>query len=468
MSLRFRLNLLITSMFLGILLAGAVLVIHNARTAVAQELRSTANLTLQLLEVAFLETNPGDPLMRQSQIQNHINTLGQTRHLKIEIRHGEDAIAEHPVGVDARSEAEAPRWFVRLVEPDLMPMRRGVAVPGVPFSEIVIHSDPADEITEAWKEARSLLILLLAFFVIANVIVFIGIGRSLKPVNSILRGLEGIERGDYQLRLPQIRLPELDEIAQKFNHMAEVLESSREENRFLTKRTLAIQEEERRRLAHELHDGMGQSISAIKAMAVSIEQREPDQKIKGSASRIADVSTNVYEVVSKMMRRLRPVVLDELGLLPALQELVDDWNEHHEHAYCRFSSRGDLHHLSDDLRITVYRIVQECLTNAAKHSEASEVNISLQSRSVTAADAVAEPVSKVLEMIVFDNGRGFHQETRPHGLGLLGMRERVESLKGVFQLESSIGAGVRISAIIPLADEKNSDEQGINHGSVSR
>lgn len=458
MNLRSRLNLLVTCMFLGILLAGTVLVIHNARTSVAKELRSTANLTLQLLEVAVLEEEPGESEHWQ-QIRTRIAALAQTRHLDIEIQHDDGGSSAVPPRADATLEAAAPSWFVRLVRPDVVEMRQSVTVPGMPSGEIVIRPDPADEISEAWQEARSLLILLAVFFVTGNVTIFIAIGRSLKPLDSILHALEGIERGDYQLRLPQFRLPELQKVARNFNRMAEVLETSREENRFLTKKSLAIQEDERRRLAQELHDEMGQSISAIKALSVSIEQREPDRNIRESASRITDVSTRIYDLVRIMMRRLRPLELDEFGLVSALRVMIDDWNVHHDQTHCRFTSHGDFDLLNDELKIAIYRIVQECLTNAAKHAAASEVRLTLDCHPVSDRGIAAAGDAHLLELAVSDNGRGFDPDMRRHGLGLPGIRERVRSLNGEIRLESSAGTGVRLNMSFPVPAESSSDER---------
>ncbi len=459
MSLRFRLNLLIASMFLGILLAGTLLVIHKARNAVDQELRSTANLASQLLEIAFVSANPGEPVERQAQLEKHINTLGKTRHLNISIRNAQAVVPILPLASGGRPEPDAPRWFVKFVEPDLMEMRRVVMIPGMPSREIVIRPDATDEITEAWGEALSLLVLLLAVFVVASTAVFFGIDRMLRPVATILQGLDSIERGDYRLRLPQIPLPELSQIGEKFNHMAQVLENSREENRMLKRKTLAIQEDERRRFAQELHDNIGQSINAIKAMAVSVEQGQADENIRKRVARIADISGNVYDEVRGMMRRLRPLVLDELGLVPTLQDIVDAWNDVHPEKSCYLKCSGELNELGDDLRITIYRVAQEFLTNSTKHSQATEVRITVQRRIQETTDAVLDNVAEVVAIELADNGKGFDKEKKSRGLGLLGMQERVESLHGKIQLQSSLGQGVKVSVILPIAKEQTNDER---------
>ena len=121
--------------------------------------------------------------------------------------------------------------FIRLVQSRPVEFQRIIAVPNKSDIEIIIHADPSDEITEVWYETRSVLFFLLLFITLANVLLYFTLGRYLAPVESILTGLERIEQGDYYLRLPQYELPELTRISDGFNHMADVLLESREENK---------------------------------------------------------------------------------------------------------------------------------------------------------------------------------------------------------------------------------------------
>jgi two-component system sensor histidine kinase UhpB len=444
MSLRFRLNLLITLMFLIILGAGAVLVIQHARRAVEEETRSTANLTLNLLEVALSRSTAAmSPL---DAILAHLARFEETRHLHIDLLRPDGTRESGYPATSIMRTADAPDWFVQLVKPPPLELTRNITARASYGLQVVIQADPADEISEAWKEARALLGLLLAFCLLSNGLIYITLGRALRPIGTIIDALDKIERGEYRTRMPALSLPELNVIVEKFNHMAGVLERSREQTRQLAQKSLAIQEHERRFLAHELHDELGQSISAIKALAVTIGQRaanEPD--IVQSTQTITNTSQRIYDVVRGMMRRLRPVILDELGLVPALQNIVDEWNDRHGDAFCRFDCDGDLSTLSDEAQINVYRIVQEALTNISKHAHATEVSISL-SRTVPAAPGVGP----WLHIQISDNGSGFDPEATPSGLGLLGMRERTDALGGRFELITTPGKGVTIQISLPI------------------
>ena len=216
------------------------------------------------------------------------------------------------------------------------------------------------------------------------------------------------------------------------------------ENRRLSQRYLKVQEEERRFLARELHDELGQSLNAIKVDAVNIRDATPDTgEVRRSAEAIIDVSSKVYEVVRTLLRQLRPVALDELGLATAVQYFVEEWQRRHPAVECELSIDGDLEGLDEDINITAYRFVQECMTNVARHAHAGRVSVDLR---VTQEDSVP-----ALSLSIEDDGRGVDTTVRRTGLGLIGLRERFESLGGRFQIEAAEQTGgTRVSAIVAL------------------
>ena len=207
------------------------------------------------------------------------------------------------------------------------------------------------------------------------------------------------------------------------------------ENRRLSQRYLKVQEEERRLLARELHDELGQSLNAIKVDAVNIRDAAGNSpEVVRGAQAIIDVSSKVYDVVRTLLRRLRPVALDELGLASAVQFSVDEWKQRHREVECALSIDDDLEGFSEEVNISVYRFVQECLTNIAKHANASKVTIDLHRR-VTLSGQTR------LEITVEDDGRGLHTGAPANGLGLIGLRERIEALGGEFEIEAAAATG---------------------------
>ena len=459
MSLRFRLNLFITLLFALIFIGGSFYIIETARKSVISEVRSSARFSLQLISIALNRSTENYSIESQTQVLEKIAGLENTRHLEIEIYRANNPFQTKQQISSSHALTtmpQAPQWFVRLVEPPPMEFRNIVEESNTEFIEIIVRANPADEITEVWNETKGVLILLVLFVVLANILVYVMLGRGLAPVETILRGLEGIEHGEYNLRLPKFNLPELSRISDKFNLMAEVLQNSKEENRFLTKKSLAIQENERRNLAYELHDELGQSITAIKAVAASLDQEKESNPgvVKERARAIINVSNRMYDVARAMMRRLRPPALDELGLVTTLQDMIDDWNSTHEDLFCSFHFNGKTPGLSEEINISLYRIIQECLTNVVKHANAASVKITLATDVICKDDSSGRKKNVILE--IEDDGRGFDPDTIRPGLGFLGMRERVESLHGDLEIITRPGNGVKILITIP--EEKETDE----------
>jgi two-component system sensor histidine kinase UhpB len=438
MSLRARLNLLITLLFILYMLGTGVYVVNNAKFGIYNRVSTSANLAMQLIESTFISGDISTQAEQRLLVQ--LSGLEITEHLKISILQATDTLMQSPESMPL-SVADAPPWFVRLVQPDTIEFRSVISWPGLPYAEIVVWSDPADEITDAWRETRDAMFFLVTFAIAINMLVFFTLGKGLAPLENIHKALKGIEQGEYNLRLPEFSLPELDRISKRFNHMADVLKDSREENRDLTRRSLIIQEQERRNLARELHDELGQTVSGIKAMGMSIIERatSSDPLILESASAIISNADRMYEVTKNMIHTLRPVVLDELGLIPALQEMIDGWNDRHENIFCYFNSDLKDIKLDDTVAINVYRIVQEGLTNIARHSQATEVKANLFMH------------GNKLVLSISDNGVGFSPEARfSKGIGLAGMKERVESMKGILEFISAPGRGVSFTISIPL------------------
>ncbi len=219
-----------------------------------------------------------------------------------------------------------------------------------------------------------------------------------------------------------------------------------EGNRFLVHKSLAVQEEERRYLARELHDELGQCLTAIQADARIIHDRSgnADSHLKASAQAILTLSSRIYDVVHSMMQRLRPVVLDDLGLIAAIEEEVNAWQQRYKTVDLQFNVDGDVSALEETINISVYRIVQEALTNISKHSEATRVTIELAKQE---CDDTA-----CLLLKIEDNGSGMDPGQRNRGLGLLGMRERIEAINGSFSIHSEPGKGLRLQARVPLPE----------------
>jgi len=221
------------------------------------------------------------------------------------------------------------------------------------------------------------------------------------------------------------------------------------ENRKLAQEHLRVQEFERKHMARELHDELGQYLNAIKLDAVAInESRGGDAQLSVSTSlSIIRSVDHVHAAVSDMIRRLRPVGLDELGLAAAIENCVDHWRQRLPDTRFSLAIRGDLHSLHESLTLTLYRLIQEGLTNIYKHATAGQVDIALERRDPGRAG------DDRLILSVVDDGRGMDPRAPTSGFGLSGMRERVEMAGGTFLLESEPGGGMSFTATLPAQGE---------------
>lgn len=447
MSLKLRLNLIITLLLTMVFVAGIVLNIINARQNVRAEVESTEKLALYLFDTGILQNpslvfskNPSNPL--------HLQSLKHMRHVRIEFYDTQHKLLDSNRQTDALAQNDAPpNWFKRVLDafsPQWQAQKREIQYQDKLLGTLVITPDPTYEYAEIWEQMTDLLLLLALFFVVINLVIFWALGKALEPTLNILQTLNEVERGNLQARLPAFKLPELVKIGDKFNRMVETLGQSNYRNHQLSQQLINLQESERKNLARDLHDEFGQSLTAIHADASVVLQLAKTKypELKESATAIAQLSKHLMEMVGGLLQRLRPGALDELGLEAALQELVAMWQARNEHCQCQLNIEGELPKcMNEALRVTVYRLVQECLTNVARHAGANRVTIQLTSHLG----------KEGLTICVQDDGKGFeaHNVT---GFGLLGMRERVEGLGGTLEINAQIAdkTGTVVKAWLPL------------------
>lgn len=446
MNLALRLNLLIFALFLLALAVGFYFTLNNARDAVTQETNASAKSMMQLLSTATISLQMTGNIEAQQTFIRNLQSLDDVQHMNITLYHSDGSVTRPFIKTIPNEANSVPSWFTDLVRPTPREYRRSLYNATHGKTDITIVPNPNDEIIEAWQDSRLTLLLLAAFTLLSMGLIYYIIQRAFKPIKSIQHAMNIVEQGELKTRLPEIELPELNQIATQFNILAESLERQHDENRRLSRYSLKVQEEERRHLARELHDELGQSISAIKALAVSMEQQGVRENCQstGTAESIINVCNHIYDVVRNMMNRLRPAVLDELGLKTAIERLVEDWNSHHPDSFCDLNIRGDFEQLDEQIYITLYRIAQEALTNIAKHSGASTVTITLQENAPVFADEIAN-----ISLKIVDDGQGFEADQLRPGMGLIGMRERVHSVEGKMSLQTQPGSGVSIEINLP-------------------
>jgi len=211
------------------------------------------------------------------------------------------------------------------------------------------------------------------------------------------------------------------------------------------------QEDERKRIARDLHDALGQQLTTLKLKLELIRQlRENDEQLVSMIDETQIIAKNIDEGVDFLAWELRPSVLDDLGLFAALDKYVKEWS-HHSGLSAEFINSGkNLSRFAAETEINLYRIVQEALNNTHKHAKAQRVGVILDTR------------DESIILIIEDNGIGFNLENeknRSKGLGLLGIQERVALLGGTLEIESAPEQGTTIYVRVPIAGIKDNSSQ---------
>jgi two-component system sensor histidine kinase UhpB len=438
LSLRLRLSLLLgVVLALGLALGVGLLVLH-AGARVRAEADGATRLARDLVEATLprLATAPD----AQAEIARLLADARRLRHVRVTLA-GEETPAQKHVD-------RAPQWFARLVLPNAAVTRIDTG-----RGAILISPNPADEIAEIWQEIVWLAIGGAGIAVAAFGLVSLAVSRTLRPVATLADGLQRLERGEHSVRVPADGSPEFIVIAERINALAATLQQLDEENRRLVRRMIHVQDEERKDIARDLHDEIGPFLFTVRAGVGALARRatapgaEP-ARLAEDCARIDGQIAALQQVNRRILGRLRPAALEEMGLADALQALAQGWREANPSVAITLSLDGASGDLEEEIALTAYRIVQEGLANALRHSGADRV-------------AVAVRRSKgALEIVVRDNGAGLDAARRPSssgGLGLRGMSERVGALGGALTLGNDAHGGARLTASLPLPGEVATD-----------
>ncbi|UFX47640.1 histidine kinase [Bradyrhizobium sp. 41S5] len=447
LSLRARINLLlalILALGLGINIARLVL---EAGPRVQAEDQSVIRLAREFVAtmVAGLD-EAADPDARLDQI---VLDLSRLRH--VSITRQDDATAKSAERLEEVGDPRAPpEWFVALVHPEQTSVRVPISVHGKPQS-LVITSHPDDEMAEIWDGIVTQIEVGSAIAVALLLVTMLVVGRALAPLEALSQAMTGIEAGDYDARVEPGGSPELAAICAKLNHLAATLGEAVDSKRQLAERAVSLQDSERKEIARELHDEFGPYLFALRAHAGALtrlsEVEQPDPAaLRKHGSAILEQVNALQQFTRRILERLRPVGLAELGLAEALGALVRLWGETHPEVEIESSISPDLGETGETADLTIYRIVQEALTNVFRHAGATAVDITIEPAERQTGPRGGRACALVR---VRDNGRGLLRDHRL-GRGLTGMQERILALGGTLKINSS-DDGVTVEALVPKA-----------------
>jgi two-component system sensor histidine kinase UhpB len=446
MRLRTRLNLVVAALSAAFLIVLIAAEVESARSSVREEIEAANRVASQLLgRLAAVYSEVGGPDL----VLHFLQQLGRVRANEVSLQSADGEVLYRSPAATYKAGRAAPAWFANLLAPQpakfAFPLRGGVL--------LVVQAEPSRAVLDAWDEISLLSAIAAAMFVLVNGLAFWSVKRTLQPFPVIADGLQRLERGDLAFRLPPLAGNEAHVIGAAFNRMAQAVqdkvqaerkahdaEARLEERREMASLADQRVEEERRLIAHELHDEFGQSVTAIRSLALAIaSQGGVKDPATGEVARlISDEAARLYDAMHGLIPRLAPLSLDSLGLAATLESLVRD--SQRRHPAIAITLRQDLPvDLGPSITLAIYRVVQEGLINALRHAQASHVDIA------------AHNEERHIIATVTDDGMGLSADwTRPGHFGLRGLSDRVQQLGGMFTIGSHNGRGVRLTADIPL------------------
>jgi len=449
LSLRARLNLLLALVVLLGLAINVGRLLVEAGPRVQAEDQSVVRLAREFVQTLVADLNESaDPDTRLDQI---VASLNELRHLSItRVRKRDGAAEAAPLHQDTvTGAASVPGWFITLIHPEQTTVTVPVIANGRSLGLLAITSHPTDEIAEIWDGIVTQLEVGSAIAVILFVITMTVMNRALAPIEALVAAMKGIAAGNYDTRVTPSGPPEFAAIGTQLNDLVATLGQSLQDKQQLAEKIVSLQDAERKDVARELHDEFGPHLFALRAHASALAQaagaEAPDipSLRKHGDSILAQVNT-LQHVNRRVLDRLRPVGLSELGLADALGALMRLWREANPGVTIKTSISPELGRPGDTAELTIYRIVQEALTNVFRHSGATHVDIAIE----PAAPPKGLPAAGAAILLrVRDNGAGLPADHRS-GFGLMGMRERVLALGGTLTVASS-EQGVLVEALVP-------------------
>ena len=431
-----RVSLVVTLAAAALMLFGGTLWLAATRDAIHEEIEAATRVAEQWVAVLSQDA-AADP----EHIVQQLAAVGRVRANTLEAHDAIGALRYRSPAPTYKAGRDAPAWFAALLRPDFAPR----VVTGANL-HIRLLPDASRSVLDAWDNAIAAAGWALAILCLLGIAVRRAIDRALAPLTEFETALDHAGDGHFEHRLPRQRSLELDRLAERYNQMATQLASSLDHNARLeevqafSRAVTARLEEERRQLARELHDEFGQGITAVRAITGAIAQKSRDDAgLHGNAQAILAMTGQMQDGVRHILARLRrPEPLPRGRLAAALVDYCDHWSGLYPDIVLEQDIDAEPVALDEAFSLAVLRVLQESLTNVARHANASRVEVH------------ASCSDTHLRLSISDDGQGFAGPAGAERYGLTGMRERVEALDGRLGLERSPRGGALVTALLPL------------------
>lgn len=439
-SLRNRISLLVTAMAGLALVLGGLWWGKTTRESIHEEVEAAVRVAQQWITVLAREAviNQDNHLL-----VTRLEAVGRLRASVLEVFDGEGRLLYRSPESPYKAGRAAPAWFAALVSPifEPRPMAAGTLA-------LRLIPDPSRAVLDAWDDLVQLAGWATALLLLLGLGLRHALARALAPLISLEEALAHTAAGRFDTRLAHHGVAELDRLAERYNHMAGELAQSRahnarlEEDQAFIRALNARLEEERRALGRELHDEFGQGITAVRAIAGAIALRSTEQPgLYGNAQAILAMTGQMQDGVRAILQRLRRGQgADTAPLHLALAAYCEHWSACYPDIQLHPRLAPIPQAVGEQYSLTLLRLLQESLTNVARHAQAKRVEVDL---GVAAGG---------LFLTVKDDGQGFDPHRPTDRLGLAGMRERLAPLKGSLTIHAQGNSGTQLTIRLPLPE----------------
>lgn len=451
-SLRWQVMAAVVAINLCAALAAMVVTIVNARRATEVEITSSLTIAERFVEETLerLADREGGAASL-AQLPLHVSGL---RHVRIHIEDAQGRVLDVDPGAGAAAEeaeadedghGEVPDWFAALVR--VAPEGRDMPVveDGRVVGHVRVVGEAADEIAEVWHDTSDLAVLMLAVNIVVLIALYLVLGRLLAPLRTLAGGLNELGEGRFGHRVPVPDVRELALIAERFNALGAALKQARDDNERLNERIINVQDEERRQIAADLHDELGPCLFGLRANLESVHRLatrvEPElaSRIGERTATMAEILDRVQNLNRRLLRRIRPMALGHVPLGTVIGGLIADFERHSPGRRFLLTVDGLSDRYTDSVELTVYRCIQEAVTNALRHGGADSITVTLR----------AMPDGGSLLLRVEDDGIGMAPDVEP-GFGLIGIGERLSALGGTWRIAPLSPRGTRVEMTVPV------------------
>jgi two-component system sensor histidine kinase UhpB len=421
-------------------------ILWNARMRTDREMTASVELAERFARDFVERLNLGVPGTR---IESWPVEGRDQRHVHIRVEHG-DGHTTNVVTPKSIDEGATPKWFAALVGARQIEREIPIVVRGKPSGRVVITGTPSDEVSEVWENVRGFLLIAVGVNLAILLALYFALGRVVGQLRGVAMGLGELEQGRFGHRMAPPAIREFAALTERFNALAGALDTARRDNARLNRELVSTQDDERRQIAADLHDELGPCLFGLKANVGSLERLSSETTIPAAAKMKERIST-IVEIIERLqtlnrrlLQKLRPVAIDHVPIADVLANLVAEFERHAPER--QFAIRlGRLEpHYGNSIDVTLYRCVQEGVTNALKHGDAQFVRIEL--------DEFASASGRRLGLCIADDGHGL--PAKPSlGLGLIGMSERVRALGGSCHVAAAADKGTCVAVEIPITAE---------------